>query len=214
MAYVRIKICGVTNTVDALAAARLGADAIGLNFFPPSPRYVDPARAPSLLQGLPPFLAVAGVFVNEPLSQLVEKALELGRLSIIQWHGANQEPGDSHPFRLISAFSVKVRTDLERIDRYLNACQERAMLPDALLFDAYDPIEFGGTGRTAPWGLLADYRPNLPIILAGGLTPDNVTEAIRIVQPYAVDVASGIENRPGIKDHDKMARFIDRVRSI
>ena len=214
MAGVRIKICGVTNSADALAATRLGADSIGLNFYPPSPRYVDPAKAPSLLQELPPFLALAGVFVNEPLSQMVEKVQELGRLSIIQWHGASQEPGDSHPFRLIPAFSVKDRSDLERIDRYLDACREREMLPDALLLDAYDPIQFGGTGRTAPWGLLADYRPGLPIILAGGLTPENVAEAIRIVQPYAVDVASGVESRPGIKDHDKMARFIERVRSI
>ncbi|MFL5243293.1 MAG: phosphoribosylanthranilate isomerase [Gemmataceae bacterium] len=214
MAQVRIKICGITNAADGLAAARLGADAIGLNFFPASPRYIDLAKAQAILRELPPFLAVAGVFVNEPLSDMVGKGNQLGRLSIIQWHGTSQAPGSSHPFRLISAFSVRDRSDLDRIDSYLDACRQREMVPDALMFDAYDPVQFGGTGHIAPWGLLSDYRPGLPVILAGGLTADNVVEAIRIVQPYAVDVATGVESRPGIKDHGKIARFIERVRSI
>lgn len=211
---VRIKICGITRQQDAECAVRLGADAIGVNFYPSSPRYLDAKRAADVLRAVPPFVSVVGIFVNESMATMVQMAQEVGRISILQRHGQDPQPGDSRPFRFVPAFAIKDRDDLDRITRYLDACQEAGFLPDGLLLDAHDPAHFGGTGRTAPWNLLADFRPGPPVILAGGLTAENVAEAIRIVQPYAVDVASGVESQPGIKDHEKLARFISAARSI
>jgi phosphoribosylanthranilate isomerase len=214
MPAVKIKICGITRAADAEAAARLGADAIGLNFYTASPRYLDPNLASVILRGLPPFLSVAAVFVNEKLPTMIQISRQIGKIGIIQWHGDNLEPGDPGPFKLVPAFAIKDRSDLDRINKFLDASRATGIGPDALLLDAHDPERFGGTGRTAPWELIAAFHPGLPIILAGGLTPENVTEAIRIVRPYAVDVASGVESQPGVKDEEKMARFIAAVRSI
>jgi phosphoribosylanthranilate isomerase len=211
---VRIKICGITRKADAQCALQLGADALGVNFYPTSPRYVDTNTAADILRTTPPFVTVVGVFVSENLAAMMKIAQEVGRISVLQCHGQILQPGDVRPFQFVSAFAIKDRDDLDRITRYLDACRETGLMPDGLLLDAYDPLQFGGTGRTAPWKLLADFHPGLPIILAGGLTAENVTEAIRIVQPYAVDVASGVESQPGIKDHEKLARFISAVRSI
>lgn len=214
MAAPRIKICGITNVADAVAVAELGADAIGLNFYPESPRHVGLDAAARILANVPPFLLAVAVSVNESLSIMVNRAESLGRISIVQWHGNQQTPGNVRPFRLIPAFNVKDQRDLDKIDSYLEACRRAGFMPDGLLLDAHAPDKFGGTGQTAPWELLAAYKPGIPIILAGGLTPENVVEAIKIVRPYAVDVAGGVESRPGVKDREKMSRFIERVRSI
>jgi phosphoribosylanthranilate isomerase len=210
----RIKICGVTSEVDACQAALLGADAVGLNFHPGSPRSVDPSRAAAILRALPLFVEAVGVFVNVPLRNAFAQAQSLGRIHTIQWHGKDRELCDPYPFHLIAGFPVRDADSLKAITRYLDACRVRGHGPSALLLDSYMPGQHGGTGRTAPWPLLARFRPGVPIILAGGLTPENVGDAIRVVQPYAVDVASGVEVEPGRKDPEKVRRFIDAARDV
>ncbi len=208
----RVKICGVTTVEDARQAVQLGADAIGLNFYPGSLRCIEASTAQAILRELPPFVTAVGVFVETPLRQVCEQIQPLGRIHSIQWHGQNHEPSDCFPYHLIAAFPVRDAASLEAIQRYLDACRAVDCLPSALLLDGHAPGQHGGTGRTAPWHLLASFQPGVPIILAGGLTPDNVAEAIRIVRPYGVDVASGVEIAPGCKDAEKMRRFIANAR--
>lgn len=206
----RIKICGITNVEDALQAAALGAEAIGLNFYPPSPRCLEPATAQAILRALPPFVEPVGLFVGTPLSAIVERLESLARIRTIQCYGEPRATGDPYPLRHIPAFNVRDADGLREITRYLEQCREHP--PAAVLVDAAVPGQFGGTGQRAPWELLADFRPGVPLILAGGLTPENVAEAVRIVRPYAVDVASGVEGSPGRKDHERMRQFIEAVR--
>jgi phosphoribosylanthranilate isomerase len=209
---VRIKICGITNAADSCLAARLGADAIGLNFYPQSPRYVDAETAEIVLRELPPFVEPVGVFVNEPLRNVFESLNQLGRVRMFQWHGENREVSDCYHFKMIMAFSVGDPRHVKVITHYLDICRTVSKLPAAVLIDALVPGQYGGTGKTVRWSLLADFQPGVPVILAGGLTPENVAEAIGIVRPYAVDVASGVEGNPGRKDPEKMRRFIANAR--
>jgi phosphoribosylanthranilate isomerase len=213
MTTLRIKICGVTTRDDAVAAADLGADAVGLNFYPQSPRYVDPEITGYILRALPPFVEAVGVFVNVPFRTVFQTLNQLIGVRTFQWHGEQRELADTFPFRHIAAFAVKDKDSLRAVQQYLDACRPLNMLPSALLLDGHVPDKYGGTGKMAPWNLLADFNPGVPVILAGGLTPENVAEAVRTVRPYAVDVASGVESSPGVKDVDKMARFIDNARS-
>lgn len=208
----RVKICGVTNEVDAETAAALGADAIGLNFWPQSPRHIDVPTAQKILRRLPPFVEPVAVFANLAPIEMATQALTIGGLRTLQRHCAEHEPADFAPFRLIDSFQVPGRHDLEYILAYLDFARGQGQLPAAILLDGSAPGQFGGTGHTAPWDLIASFRPGLPIVLAGGLTPDNVAEAIRIVKPYAVDVASGVEKAPGQKDPEKVKRFIANAR--
>jgi phosphoribosylanthranilate isomerase len=210
--HLRIKICGVTNIVDACEAAVLGANAVGLNFYAQSPRCVDAIAVNYILRELPPFTEAVGVFVNEPLREVFLRIQTFGRLRGIQWHGQNREVSDVYPYHLIAAFSVQDADSLTAIRHYLDTCKLIGKLPSAVLLDAHVPGQHGGTGKTAPWKLLATFRPGVPVILAGGLTPENVAEAVRIVQPWGVDVASGVERSPGQKDAEKMRRFIDTAR--
>jgi phosphoribosylanthranilate isomerase len=209
----RIKICGIMNAADGRAAALLGADAIGINFYKQSPRWVDTPAAESILRELPPLCESVGVFVNRALHGVFETLNQLGRMRTFQWHGENREIADCYPFQMIAGFSVCEATHLRDITRYLDVCRSGGKLPAAVLIDARVPGQYGGTGQTAPWDLLAEFQPGLPVILAGGLTPENVAEAVRIVRPYAVDVASGVEFRPGRKDPERMHRFIDIARN-
>ena len=214
MGHVRIQICGVTRPDDARVAAELGADAVGLNFYPLSPRYADPAAAAGILSPLPPFVEAVGVFVNPTLAEMIEAVRPLGRIQALQWHGENprREPHAARPYRLIQAFAVGDENELREVTQYLDMCRDCGQLPDAVLLDARVAGQYGGTGTTAPWRLLADFRPGVPVILAGGLTPDNVAEAIQVVKPYAVDVASGVEAAPGQKAAEKLRRFIGQAR--
>jgi phosphoribosylanthranilate isomerase len=213
MAYhLRVKICGVTTEVDARQAALLGADAIGLNFYEGSPRCVSAQAAQYILRELPPFTAAVGVFVEVPLRQAFVQMQTLGRIHVLQWHGQKRELSDCFPFHLIAAFAVRDESSLQDIRNYLETCRALGRMPAALLLDGHAPGQLGGTGMTAPWELLASFRPGVPIILAGGLTADNVAEAVRIVRPYGVDVASGVESQPGRKDAEKMRRFIAKAR--
>jgi phosphoribosylanthranilate isomerase len=227
--YLRVKICGVTNEADAIQAGLLGADAIGLNFYKGSPRYITPTKAESILQqGMFPFVEPIGIFVSFDMRSDLKIISNL-KLRTAQLHEADENSSltflsNSLGIGLISAFSVGAKNDLERINRFMEKCEQNAhklmargeenawRRPVAVLVDARVPGEFGGTGKTVPWELLADYKGRVPLILAGGLTPENVGEAVRIVRPYAVDVASGVESSPGQKDPEKMKRFIENAR--
>lgn len=211
MSQVRVKICGVTTPDDIRMVAEAGADAIGFNFYSQSPRYVDPRNAAPLLRAVPPMFDAVGVFVGLKTRQVCALAYQLG-LRCIQCFGDLGDLEDSYPFRRIAAFRVKDRAGLEEIERYLDKCQAAGAMPAAVLVDAHVDGQLGGTGQTAPWQLLAEFHPPVPLILAGGLTPENVCEAIRIVRPFAVDVASGVESSPGRKDPDKVRRFIEAAR--
>jgi phosphoribosylanthranilate isomerase len=211
---VKIKICGVTNVSDAMQAAELGADAVGLNFFKESPRYVNFLAAAKIIRELPAFVEPVAVFVNEEIKDIKNSMRKLG-LRTFQFHNTVRSglihPTDLPVLRVIPAFAVREGECLAYISAYLGSCLEY-LKPAAILLDAHVPGSFGGTGQTLPWDLLADFRPGVPVILAGGLTPENVAKAIRLVRPYAVDVASGVESSPGKKDADKMKRFIEQVK--
>jgi len=206
---VRVKICGVTSVEEALAAVEAGADALGLNFYPPSPRALDLSTAQAICRALPPFVVRVGVFVDQPAAKMMEVAATCG-LDCLQLHGAEPpETGEVlRPRRVIKAFRLRTEEDLERLWPYVGAV-------DAFLLDAYVPGQPGGTGQTFDWALAVEAQqrfPAVPVILAGGLTPENVARAVRQVQPYAVDVASGVERPPGRKDPAKMRAFVRRAK--
>lgn len=196
----RVKICGVTTASDALLAAEVGADAVGLNFYPPSPRAVAPSVAAKIAASLPPFVTVVGVFVN-PQPSLVETVLDTMHLDSLQFHG--DEPA---PFcRRFGIPYVKTAG----VGGHFDFDPFAAAYPDAqaLLLDAFDPQRRGGTGQAFDWSRWP--RSKRPLILSGGLEPDNVAAAIAVVRPYAVDVASGVEGVvKGRKDPQRVARFL------
>jgi phosphoribosylanthranilate isomerase len=217
----RIKICGITNKADALAAANAGADTIGLNFYPKSPRFIDPGIAWTILRAVPPQMGRVGVVVNEDADTINRLLLGLGSiarggLQSIQLHG-DEPPEILRAIRAKPLIRARRFTDdgIAAIAADLEACDKMGRLPDAVLIDAATPGRYGGTGTTVSWSGLADYRRwlhNVPLILAGGLTPDNVSEAIRVVRPHGVDVASGVESSPGKKDHAKIRDFVAAAR--
>jgi phosphoribosylanthranilate isomerase len=213
MSALRVKICGVTTEADALLAAELGADAVGLNFYAKSPRCVPAAVAERIVRVLPPFVEPVALFVNEPLEAAFALARQLGPLRTVQGHGEQLEVCTDPHFCFIPAFQVRDADGLDRVCRYLAMCQSVNRPPAAVLIDGHVPGQYGGTGQTAPWQLLADFRPPVPLLLAGGLTPENVAEAVRLVRPYGVDVASGVEQSPGRKNPEKIKRFLDAARN-
>lgn len=202
---VRVKICGITNVRDARLAAKLGADAVGFNFYRRSPRFIKPSRAKAIVAALPPFVTTVGVFVNEDPDRILETCRMCG-LDAVQFHG-DESPTVVEAvlgIRRIKAIRVRDKRDLRLCRRYR---------VEAYLLDAYVPGRYGGTGETFNWGLARDAQEFGPIILAGGLTPDNVEEAVVTARPYAVDAASGVESSPGKKDKVLMAEFIARAKS-
>lgn len=211
MPRVRVKICGVTTPEDVRLVADAGADAVGVNFYAKSPRFVSPQQADVLLREVPPLVEAVGVFVGLHTRQICALAYQLG-LRSVQYLADIHDVEDPYPFRQIAVFRVRDRATIDEISHYLEQCRARRFLPAAVLVDAHVVGQFGGTGVTAPWDLLRNLHLEIPLILAGGLNPENVGEAISIVRPYAVDVASGVEAAPGRKDHDKVRRFIDSVR--
>jgi phosphoribosylanthranilate isomerase len=212
MALMRIKICGVMNADDARRAADLGVDAVGLNFYSRSPRYISEQTAEQIVRQLPPFVEPVGLFVNEPLTEVIERVRRLGFLRTIQWHGDRPELPVQMPYHFIPSFPVKDRQGLTAVAEYVATCRASACLPAAIIIDGQRAGSYGGTGQAAPWELLADFRFEVPLILAGGLTAENVAEAIRLVRPFSVDVAGGVEVSPGRKDFEKMRRFVQAVR--
>jgi phosphoribosylanthranilate isomerase len=201
----RIKICGVTSVDAALAAVWAGADAIGLNFYPKSPRAISEATAREILAALPPFVEPVMLSVDESWETALARLDRLPGVRTIQRHDAEPPPTD---VRWIPAFGVRDAGNLEAIRTLV----ERRR-PTAVLVDASVAGQFGGTGQTLPWDLLDGFDVGVPLILAGGLTPENVAEAVKRVRPFAVDVASGVESRPGIKDAERMRRFALAVRT-
>ena len=204
---IRIKICGVTTPADAEFAADCGADALGLNFYPKSPRFLTPDRAEAILRELPLFVAPVGLFVGTPVSE-VRSAADRFALRAVQTYPEPAERATFFPVVHVPAFRVKDATTLAAITTYVTTVR-----PAAVLLDAYVDGQMGGTGHTAPGDLIAGFDPGVPVMLAGGLTPDNVTDAIRTVRPWGVDVASGVESAPGVKDRGKVRAFVQAVRS-
>lgn len=192
----RVKICGITRREDALLAADLGAFAVGFVFWPGSPRYIDPRDARAIVNALPQSVQKVGVFMNQP-SGYVRLAAETAGLTTVQLHGT--EPvavalGVGKPVwkavPVTPAFSPEALDDLP---------------PEiTVLLDAFDPVTYGGTGRTIDWTLAAAAAARRPIVLAGGLRQSNITDAIRQVRPFAVDLSSGVESSPGVKDHGRL----------
>lgn len=203
---VRIKICGITSVSDALAAVAAGADAIGLVFYPKSPRYVTPVQAAAIARAVGPFVTTVGLFVD-PTPEAVELVLNEVPLQLLQFHG-NEAPGFcaafSRPF--IKAVRMAQGVDLDSIEKTF---ADAGAL--GLLLDSYSPAAPGGTGETFGWERIPEVR-RLPLILAGGLSPDNVSAAVRQVRPYAVDVSSGVEFTPGHKDSARIAAFVQAAR--
>ena len=201
---VRVKICGITNLEDALTAVDAGADALGFVFFQGSPRFVSPEQAAEIIRNVPPFVQTVGLFINEDLA-MVNAVADQSGLDVIQLHG-EESPGycKSVRRRVIKAFRVKDISILDVMVQYQVS---------GYLLDAWSPAAHGGTGQTFNWEIAAEAtKRGLRIVLAGGLTPDNVAEAVTTVKPYAVDVSSGVESSPGHKDSDKIIKFIIHAR--
>ena len=202
----QVKICGITSVADGLAAAEAGADMIGLMFYDGSPRHVTLAQAVEISRALPPFVLRVGVFVN-PDETLVTRAIAECGLSLLQFHG-DEDSAFCTRFGLMSMKAVRVRAaeSLQTLANYHT---------DAFLLDAYSQAGLGGTGEKFNWDLaVAAQKCGKPIFLAGGLTPENVADAVRQVRPFAVDVSSGVESAPGKKDAAKVRAFIAAVRAV
>jgi len=201
----KIKTCGITNLEDANAAVSYGADALGFVFYPKSPRKVTPETAKNIISSLPQTITTVGVFVDEDKTKVEETASCTG-LDIIQLHGSESPEYCNFSREIIKAFRIKEPSDLEALSAYNSVF--------VFLLDTYSPNEIGGTGQTFNWEIAVDARKYGKIILAGGLNPENIEEAIRVVQPYGVDVSSGVEGaEKGKKDHKKLQLFIERAKA-
>jgi phosphoribosylanthranilate isomerase len=203
---VRVKICGITNSADALAAVDAGANLLGFNFYEKSPRHVAEAEAAKIRPQLPQKVEAVGIFVNAPTDDVAALCKSL-KLDAAQLHG--DEPPETvaelaRKLTVWKAFRVDPDFHLQILDEYSEAF--------AFLFDAAHTGQYGGTGRTTDWDVARRAAVGRRIILAGGLKVENVAAAVRMVGPYAVDVASGVESRPGKKDHGRMREFIQEVR--
>lgn len=201
----RVKVCGITNLEDALAAVEAGADALGFNFYKRSPRYLTPEAARLVVREVPWRVLCVGVFVNES-REAVEAMMEESGVAAAQLHG-DESPEfceELRGVRVIKALRAREGFEVDGATRYQT---------EAILLDAYDPHAWGGTGKTCDWRLARRVREAVPrLYLAGGLTPENVGEAIREVGPYGVDVCGGVERVPGLKDHELVRRFVVAVR--
>lgn len=208
-ATTKVKICGITSVEDAAAAVDAGADALGFIFYRKSPRYIEPAMAKRIIMSLPPLVAAVGVFVDEE-QQTVRNLMDDCGLSLAQLHGQEsaaycQELGRP----VLKALRVKDRSSFLALAEFQGRAGVRGFVLDAFSDQAY-----GGTGQVIDWQLAAEAARAAHILLAGGLTPDNVAQAIQSVQPYGVDVSSGVEREPGKKDHEKVRAFILAVRVV
>ncbi len=202
---IRVKICGITRREDALESAKQGADAIGLVFYPPSPRAVSVEQASRIVEGLPPFVTVVGLFVNAERSEIAA-TLAQTRIDLLQFHG-NESPEACESFGRPYIKAIRMR---EGID--LTALKRQYPGAAALLLDAYTKGVPGGTGTRFDWDRIPRGL-NESIILAGGLSPENIESAVRQVRPFAVDVSGGVESQKGIKDPAKIALLMQGVRS-
>ena len=207
-----IKICGITNLDDAHAAVAAGADALGFNFYKPSPRYIAPENAREIINTLPESILTVGVFVNEGSPESVRRKATRARVKAVQLHG--DEPVEycdalnalNTGIEVIKTFGVSINFDIRDLDGYD---------VDAIMLDTKDKRLRGGTGRVFNWMVAQEVRLHFSkLYLAGGLSPENVIEAIEFVQPYAVDACSSLEDKPGIKNHERMRVFVNKARSV
>jgi phosphoribosylanthranilate isomerase len=201
----RVKICGLTRREDALLAAEFGAAALGFNFYPPSPRYIAPSVAGEIIGEVPPFVTPVGVFADEASAEHILGAAGEAGVAAVQLRGPGLPAfqGQLGKYPVILAVPVRQGFRPEALSRFKAS---------AFLLDTFDPNLPGGTGKTFDWSLAQDAKRYGTIILAGGLTPENVGRAIREVRPYAVDVASGVESAPGVKDAGKLRAFFAAVK--
>ena len=200
----RVKICGITRREDAQLAVELGAAALGFNFYAPSPRRIDPAAARAIVLRLPPLITAVGVFANESDGEHVARVARESRVRAVQLHGPEFPPLDE-------ALAVFTRIRAVGVREGFHPSMLRDLVGDAFLLDTFDANLAGGTGKTFNWTLAREANGFGTIFLAGGLTPENVGEAIREVRPFAVDVASGVESAPGVKDAGKLRAFFQEV---
>lgn len=205
MRSVFVKICGITRSEDARAAADAGAAAIGFVFWPGSPRYIDPYRARGIAASLAPFVSTVGVFVDQP-AEYVNGVRALVRLSAVQLHGT-EAPG--YAARLGGPV-IKALSAADGITFDWGSWPSTV----TLLLDAHDPVRHGGTGRVIDWRTAAGVAARRRILLSGGLTPENVVDAIACVQPFGIDVSSGVEDAPGIKNHERLAALFKAIHDI
>ncbi len=201
----KVKICGITNYEDAATALDMGADLLGFNFYKKSPRYVPPEKAQQIINMLPGFVDIAGVFVNESMERINETK-NLCQLDWVQLHG-DESPEFckqflSHNVKVMKAIRVKDRNDVQSAEDYFT---------DAILLDAFDPEKYGGTGLTFDWNVVGHI--NKRVFLAGGINPDNAAEAAEL-GVYGIDVCSGIEAEPGKKDHNKVKKLFENIRHL
>ncbi len=205
MLIVKVKICGLTNYDDAMAAADMGADILGFNFYSKSPRYTPPEKAEKIIGKLPAFTDIAGVFVNTPFTQIRE-AMESCQLNWVQFHG-DEDPKFCQSFQTLNiktmkAIRVKDKSDIVRAESFFT---------DAVLLDAFDPKKYGGTGLSFDWNIVGHIGKR--VFLAGGINPDNAVKAIQL-GVYGIDICSGIESEPGKKDHKKMAKLFENIKHL
>jgi phosphoribosylanthranilate isomerase len=204
MRFMLVKICGITSMQDAEAAVDAGAAALGFVFWGRSPRYIDPHRARAIVASLPPFVVPVGVFVNQPAAH-VRGVAALVRVGAVQLHGDEDllyVAGMDWP--VIKAVSIDRADESDQIDIWPRRT--------TLLLDVHDPVNRGGTGRTIDWSVAATIAARRRTLLAGGLTPDNVAEAVARVQPFGIDVSSGVERSPGVKDHARIRALFEALR--
>jgi len=205
MLIVKVKICGITNYKDAQAAIDMGADLLGFNFYPESPRYLKPEKAKEIIQKIPAFIDMVGLFVNSTTDDIHE-IVNFCHLDWIQLHG--DETSDfckefrTHNIKTMKAIRVKDNTDVEKANDYFT---------DAILLDAFDPDKYGGTGITFDWNVVGHI--NKRVFLAGGINPENAEKAVRM-GVYGIDICSGIESEPGKKDHEKMKKLFDNIHHL
>jgi phosphoribosylanthranilate isomerase len=207
MAKVKVKICGITNWTDARRAVEAGAQFLGFNFYRPSPRYIQPAAARRIIRRLPDGVAAVGVFVNEPEANMLAVARRVG-LDYLQLHGdelPEQVARLKREIPVIKAVRVRDSFRPKQLDSFGRA--------SAILLDGFDARRHGGTGKTFNWNLARGSNGSRRIFLAGGLTPENVAEAIHVARPYAVDVCSGVEARPGRKDPARIVALMWAVKA-
>jgi phosphoribosylanthranilate isomerase len=202
---VKVKICGITNWIDARGAVAAGADFLGFNFYSSSPRYIAPAKARKIVRRLPERVTIVGVFVNEPEGKMLQIARAVG-LDYLQLHGDESPELVS---RLKLAYPVIKALRVQKSFRPAQLAEFKRA--SAYLLDGFEPRRFGGTGKTFNWTLARRAKGSKKIFLAGGLTPQNVAAAIRAAKPYAVDVCSGVEVRPGKKDPARVKAMIQAV---
>ncbi|MBI5971375.1 MAG: phosphoribosylanthranilate isomerase [Deltaproteobacteria bacterium] len=207
----KVKICGITNAADAEAAVEAGADALGFVFYAKSPRFISPEDAGRIPAKLPPFITSVGVFVNETLD-VINATVKAARLTCVQLHGDEApefcaEAAQITGCSVIKAFRVSTTDAILKLDGYKNCAS-------AFLLDSFSKDARGGTGKTFDWKIAVEAKKFGRIILSGGLNPENVGAAIRVVAPYAVDVSSGVEASPGVKDRAKIKEFVMTVKRM